>query len=116
MKELIMIVRPEKLEDIKRVLDESGCKGMTVLTAMGCGAQKGYASEPGTVVEGRKLTINLLPKLQIEAVVPDELANDIVLRVCEACGSDHVGDGKIFVRTIDDAIRIRTGERGVGVL
>lgn len=113
MKELEIIIRPEKLEDVKKVLDETNCGGMTVATIMGCGAQKGIVDEDVVrVIKGYKTTINLLPKVKIEAVVPDESVEDIILKIQEKCSSDHVGDGKIFIHNIEEAIRIRTGERG----
>lgn len=113
MKELEIIIRPEKLEDVKKVLDEANCGGMTVATIMGCGAQKGIVDEDVVrVIKGYKTTINLLPKIKIEAVVPDESIEDIILKIQEKCSSDHVGDGKIFIHNIEEAIRIRTGERG----
>ncbi|NLC75463.1 MAG: P-II family nitrogen regulator [Clostridiales bacterium] len=112
-KELEIIIRPEKLEDVKKVLDEANCGGMTVATIMGCGAQKGIVDgDVVRVIKGYKTTINLLPKIKIEAVVPDESVEDIILKIQEKCSSDHVGDGKIFIHNIEEAIRIRTGERG----
>lgn len=113
MKELIMIIRPERLEDIKKILDEVNCGGMTISTVMGCGSQKGMATEPGVnEIRGLKTTINLLPKIRVEAVVEDKVVEPVILKVREACVTNHVGDGKIFIRNIEDAVRIRTGERG----
>lgn len=117
MKELVMIIRPEKLEDIKKILDKVHCGGMTISTVMGCGTQKGIADE--TVVneiKGFKTTINLLPKVRIEVVVHEKKVEPIIASVREICATDHVGDGKIFIRNIEDAVRIRTGERGLKAL
>lgn len=116
MKELVIIIRPEKLEDVKAVLDEVCCGGMTLSTAMGCGTQKG--STEGTVNElkGLKTTINLLPKVRVDVVVDDKDVETIIMKIRETCATDHVGDGKIFIRDIEDAVRIRTGERGVKAL
>lgn len=112
MKELVMIIRPEKLEDIKKIIDEINCGGMTLSTVMGCGTQKGVITEDGVnEIKGFKTTINLLPKIRVEVVVNDKDVEPIIMKVREACASDHVGDGKIFVRNIEEAIRIRTGER-----
>lgn len=113
MKELVIIIRPEKLEDIKKILDEVNCGGMTISTVMGCGSQKGIATE-GIVneIKGLKTTINLLPKIRVEVVVEDKNVESLIQKVREACVSNHVGDGKIFIRNIEDAVRIRTGERG----
>ncbi len=113
MKELVMLIRPEKLEAVKEILDEVNCGGMTLSTAMGCGTQKGVTSEDGVnELKGFKTTINLLPKVKVEAVVEDGDVEKIIGLVREACATDHVGDGKIFIRNVEDAIRIRTGERG----
>lgn len=117
MKEIIMIVRPEKLESIKSILDDVNCGGMTLSTAMGCGTQKGMSDEKATnEIRGYKTTINLLPKVKIEVVVEDDKVEHIIDMVREACYTGHVGDGKIFVRNIEEAIRIRTNERGVKAL
>lgn len=113
MKELNLIIRPEKLETLKSILDASDCGGMTIFSVMGCGAQRGVSEEDTSVHElrGFKTTINLLPKIEVDVVVPDEKVDEIIAEVRDKLSSDHVGDGKIFVRTIDAAIRIRTGER-----
>lgn len=113
MKELNLIIRPEKLETLKSILDASDCGGMTIFSVMGCGAQRGVSEEDISVHElrGFKTTINLLPKIEVDVVVPDEKVDEIIAEVRDKLSSDHVGDGKIFVRTIDAAIRIRTGER-----
>lgn len=117
MKEIEMIVRPEKLEAVKKVLDDLGCGGLTLSTVMGCGAQKGSMDEEGvSEIRGFKTTINLLPKIKIEVVVPDDLTEEVITSVRDVCGTDHVGDGKIFVKTVEEVVRIRTGERGVRAL
>ena len=120
MKELVMLIRPEKLEDIKKILDEINCGGMTLSTVMGCGTQKGTTDLPvdGAVNElkGFKTTINLLPKVKVEVVVEDKDVETIIEKVRETCATEHVGDGKIFIKNVEDAIRIRTGERGVKAL
>ncbi len=123
MKELIMITRPENLEEIKSILDDVHCGGMTLSTVMGCGTQKGLDADTNEVVEdlvntirGFKTTINLLPKIRVEVVVEEKYVDSIVAAVREKCATDRAGDGKIFIRPIDDAIRIRTGEHGVKAL
>ena len=116
MKELVLIIRPEKLEDIKQILDDIHCGGMTLSTVMGCGTQKGLDTDAINEIRGFKTTINLLPKIRVEVVVDDKYVETIISAVREKCASDHVGDGKIFVRNIEDAIRIRTGERGLKAL
>ena len=115
MKEIVLIIRPEKLEVLNSILDEKKCGGMTISTVMGCGAQKG-AVEGVNEIKGFKTNINLLPKVRVEAVVEDAKVEDIIAEVREKVATGHVGDGKIFVRNIEEAIRIRTGERGNKVL
>ena len=112
MKELVMIIRPEKLETVKSILDEYHCGGMTISSVMGCGTQKGSLDEVVNEIKGLKTTINLLPKIRIEAVVADEQVEEIITQIREKVATGHVGDGKIFIRNIEDAVRIRTGERG----
>lgn len=116
MKELIIIIRPEKLEAVKEVLDKVHCGGMTLSTAMGCGTQKGSAEGTVNEIKGLKTTINLLPKVKVEVVVEDKIVEEVIMNIREVCATDHVGDGKIFIRDVEDAIRIRTGERGVKAL
>ena len=115
MKEIVMITRPENLEDIKAILDDVNCGGMTLSTVMGCGSQKGMDAEVAESVneiKGFKTTINLLPKIRVEVVVEDKNVEPIIMAVREKCATDRAGDGKIFVRNIEEVIRIRTGERG----
>lgn len=113
MKEIIMIIRPEKLENVKRILDEKHCGGMTISTVMGCGTQRGSVEEKGVnEIKGFKTTINLLPKISVNVVVEDAVVEDIVAEVQSRISTGLVGDGKIFIRNMENAIRIRTGERG----
>lgn len=111
MKEIVMIIRPEKLEDVKNILEEIKCGGMTISTAMGCGTQKGNITGVNEI-KGFKTNINLLPKIRVEVVVDDKNVEEIIMEVQKRLATDHVGDGKIFVRNIEEAVRIRTGERG----
>ncbi len=111
MKELILIIRPEKLEIVKDILNSFGCGGMTISTVMGCGTQRG-STEVVNEIKGFKTNINLLPKMKIEAVVDGSKVEEIILAVRDKIATGNVGDGKIFIRSIDDAVRIRTGERG----
>ena len=111
VKELVMIIRPEKLETVKEIIDNIHCGGMTISTVMGCGTQRGVV---GTVneIKGFKTNINLLPKIKVEVVVEDDLVEDLILEVQDKISTGAAGDGKIFIRNIDGAVRIRTGERG----
>ena len=115
MKEISIIIKPEKIEQIKEIADKHHCGGMTISTVMGCGTQLGYA-DGGSVVKGMHTSINLLPKIRVDVVVKNAAVNEIILDICDKIPTGNMGDGKIFVRDIEDAIRIRTGERGEGVL
>jgi nitrogen regulatory protein P-II 1 len=102
------IIRPQKLDEVKAALDEIGIAGITVTEVHGSGKQKGYTQ----TYRGAEYTINLLQKVKIEVVVPDDLAEQVVEVVQEAARTGEIGDGKIFIIPVADAIRIRTGERG----
>ena len=109
MKEIIIIVRPEKLEDIKRILDEVNCGGMTLSTVMGCGTQKGYVE----YVRGQKVDINMLPKIKFEIVVStEEWEAKTIKAIQEAAYTGAPGDGKVFSYDLKSALRIRTKETG----
>ena len=109
MKELNIIVRSEKLEDIKKILiDEFNCGGMTVTNVLGCGGQKGFPEE----YVGTRSHVNLLPKLNIRVVVRDEDVEAIVDKLCDTVATGRFGDGKVFISEVLDAVRIRTRERG----
>ena len=117
MKELVLIIRPEMLEELKQILDKVHGGGMTVMSVMGCGTQKGFAEAKGVnEIRGFKVNINLLPKIQASIVVRDEDVEPIIADVREHMADGRVGDGKIFIRDMTDAVRIRTGERGVEAL
>ncbi|SHF28818.1 nitrogen regulatory protein P-II family [Caldanaerobius fijiensis DSM 17918] len=108
MKKIECIIRPEKLEEVKAALDKCGVHGLTVTHVMGCGQQKGRTE----VYRGIELNINLLPKIKIEIVAKDSDVDKIVEAVANTARSGKIGDGKIFVYEIAEAIRIRTGEKG----
>lgn len=117
MKELVIIIRPEKLETVKDIVEKFSCGGMTVASVMGCGTQKGFDDEKGVCeIKGFKTTINLLPKIRVEVVVEDDKAETIITEIQEKLADGHVGDGKIFIRNIEGVVRIRTGERGTKAL
>ena len=109
MKKLELITRPEKLEDIKELTNSLGVYGMTVAMVSGCGLQKGKKE----IYRGTEYNINLLPKMKIEMVVRDEIVESLIEKIIATIRTGEVGDGKIFVFDVADAIRIRTGERGV---
>ena len=119
MKELIMLIRPEKLEDIKKILDEINCGGMTLSTVMGCGTQKGVSTEDTAVVnelKGFKTTINLLPKVKVEVVVSKIPVQAVIDAAKKTLYTGHIGDGKIFVYPVEKVVKIRTGEEDFAAL
>jgi Nitrogen regulatory protein PII len=103
-----MVIRPEKLEEVKEILNELEIYGMTVSMVSGCGHQKGRKS----MYRGTECEINLLPKVKIETVVHDAVISDLIARITERIKTGEVGDGKIFVFDVEQAVRIRTGESG----
>lgn len=110
MKEITMYIKPEKLEVVKEVLQKHGCGGMSVMSIMGCGIQMGDVSP--IEFKGLRTNINLIPKIKVEAVVKDELVEDILLDIRDKVATGQVGDGKIVIKNVEDVMRIRTGERG----
>lgn len=112
MKKIEAIVKPFKLDDIKDALDEIGIRGMTVTEVKGFGRGGGKAP----IYPGAEYVIDFVPKLKVEIVVPDDLVHAAIEAITEGARTGHVGDGKIFVLPVDDAIRIRTGERGPDAL
>ena len=108
MKKIEAIVKPEKFDDIKNALNNQNIKGITITQVIGCGNQKGQKQ----YYRGTEVGINLLPKLKLEIVANDEQADDIVSVISQTAKTGNIGDGKIFVYPIENAIRIRTGETG----
>ena len=108
MKKIEAIIKPFKLDEVKEALNEVGLKGLTVLEAKGFGRQKGHTE----LYRGADYVVDFLPKVKIELVIEDNLAERAIEAIQEAAHTGRIGDGKIFVSTIDEAIRIRTGERG----
>src|ERR1700731_1334406 len=102
------VLQPSKLDAVKDALLEIGVEGMTILEARGHGRQKGHTE----FYRGREYTVDLLPKVKIELVVHDEVAERIINPIADTARTGHIGDGKIFVSRIDEAIRIRNDERG----
>lgn len=108
MKKIEMIVRPETMEQVKEIVESCGAGGLTVSQVMGAGTQKGKTEH----YRGAEMYINLLHKLKVEVVVPDDMVECIVTKVSEGIRTGEAGDGKIFVIPIDETVRVRTGERG----
>jgi len=102
------ILRPGKLENVKDALNEYGIHGMTVTQVIGCGLQKGRTE----VYRGAEYSINLLPKIKLEMVIPDKNVSEVIKIITDTARTGEIGDGKIFTYKVDNAIRIRTGETG----
>ncbi|HEU5077918.1 MAG TPA: P-II family nitrogen regulator [Opitutaceae bacterium] len=108
MKLVIAIIKPFKLEEVKTALSEIGVEGMTVTEVKGFGRQKGHTE----IYRGSEYTVDFLPKVKIEVVIPDEITTKVIEAVSKAAKTGKIGDGKIFVVPVEDAVRIRTDERG----
>ena len=108
MKLVVAVVKPFKLDDVKEALNELGVVGMTVTEVRGFGRQKGHTE----LYRGSEYTIDFLPKVKVEVVVPENMVDKVVTAVCAAAKTGSIGDGKVFVLPIGEAVRIRTGERG----
>jgi len=108
MKKIEAIIQPHKLDEVKTALIGIGVDGITILEVRGHGRQKGHTE----IYRGAEYKVDLLPKVKLEILVPDARAEQIVGAIMEAARSGKIGDGKIFVSSIEEAIRIRNGERG----
>jgi len=106
------VIQPSKLEAVKDALVEVGVDGMTILDVRGHGRQKGHTE----VYRGREYTVDLLPKVKLEMVLPDELVEEAVRAILSTARTGKIGDGKVFLSKVDEAIRIRNEERGVAAL
>jgi len=112
MTKLEAVIQPSKLEAVKDALVEVGVDGMTILDVRGHGRQKGHTE----VYRGREYTVDLLPKVKLEMVLPDELVDEAVRAILSSARTGKIGDGKVFLSKVDEAIRIRNEERGVAAL
>lgn len=108
MKKIDAIIKPFKLEDVKEALSEIGVEGMTVLEVKGFGRQKGHTE----IYRGSEYTVDFLPKIKIEVVVADDVVSAAVAAIVKAAKTGKIGDGKVFVSPVENAIRIRTEETG----
>ena len=108
MKMIMAIIKPFKIEEVKEALNEMHIEGMTVTEVRGFGRQKGHTE----IYRGAEYTVDFLPKIKMEVVSSDEMAPKIVEAITEAARTGKIGDGKIFILPVDDAVRIRTGETG----
>jgi len=112
MKKIECVIRPIKIDEVKEALETIGIIGMTVSDVRGYGHQRGRTEK----YRGNTYVVNLLPKVKLEIVVPDDRAEEVVEIALEAARTGEIGDGKIFVSTVEQAVRIRTGERGDSAL
>jgi nitrogen regulatory protein P-II 1 len=108
MRKIEAIIKPFKLDEVKEALSAIGIQGMTVTEVKGFGRQKGHTE----LYRGAEYVVDFLPKIKIEITVSDELAEKVVEAIVEAANTGRIGDGKIFVLPLEEAVRIRTGERG----
>ena len=112
MKKIEAIIQPHKLDEVKDALKGAGVDGMTISEVHGHGRQKGHTE----VYRGAEYKVDILPKIKLELVVPNSELDRVVDVIAQAARSGSLGDGKIFVSSIDDALRIRNGDRGEGAL
>lgn len=108
MKKVEVIIKPFKLDDVKEALTSVGVQGMTVTEVKGFGRQKGHKE----IYRGAEYLVDFLPKIKVEMVVPSEMVDQVIEKVIAAARTGSIGDGKIFVTPVEEAARIRTGERG----
>ncbi|MDH5489977.1 MAG: P-II family nitrogen regulator [Rhodospirillaceae bacterium] len=108
MKKIEAIIKPFKLDEVKDALHEIGLQGITVIEAKGFGRQKGHTE----LYRGAEYVVDFLPKVKIEVVIEDEMVERAVEAIKQAAHTGRIGDGKIFILPVEDAIRVRTGERG----
>jgi len=112
MTKIEAIIQPSRLDGVKKSLREAGVEGMTVLEVRGCGRQKGHTE----VYRGSEYKVDLLPKIKIEMVVADRIADVAVQAILKSARTGEIGDGKIFLTRVDEAIRIRNDDRGDAAL
>ena len=112
MKKIEAVIKPFKLDEVKEALQEIGVQGLSVLEAKGFGRQKGHTE----LYRGAEYVVDFLPKVKIEVVIADDMLDEVVKAIIDAAKTGKIGDGKIFVSDVQQAIRIRTSEDGVDAL
>lgn len=108
MKKIEAIIKPFKLDEVKDALNAIGIQGMTITEVKGFGRQKGHVE----IYRGTEYEVNFLPKIKIEVVIPDSIIDKVISTIIEKAKTGNIGDGKIFLSSLEDVIRIRTGEKG----
>lgn len=112
MKKIEAVIKPFKLDEVKDALNELGIQGMTITEVKGFGRQKGHTE----LYRGTEYVVDFIPKIKIEIVVPDNIVEEVVSVIEKTAKTGKIGDGKIFISNADDAVRIRTGQRGEGAI
>ena len=112
MKLITAVIKPFKLDDVREALSEVGVQGMTVTEVKGFGRQKGHTE----LYRGAEYVVDYLPKVKIEAAIDDDLQDQVIEAISKSANTGKVGDGKIFVAALEEAVRIRTGETGPGAV
>lgn len=112
MKQIIAIIKPFKLDEVRDALNDIGIQGMTVTEVKGFGRQKGHTE----LYRGAEYTVDFLPKIKLEVVTDEELANEVVETIRKTADTGKIGDGKIFIIPVEEVVRIRTGEKGKDAL
>ena len=112
MKKIEAIIKPFKLDDVKDALNKIGVNGMTINEVKGFGRQRGHKE----IYRGAEYQVDFVPKIKIDVVVDSSLVNQVVEAISKSANTGKIGDGKIFVLTVDEAVRIRTGETGEGAI
>lgn len=112
MKQIVAVIKPFKLDDVREALGEAGVHGLTVTEVKGFGRQKGHTE----LYRGAEYIVDFLPKLKVETVVADDIADQAVEAIRRAAHTGKIGDGKIFVYDVEDVVKIRTGETGYDAL
>ena len=112
MKKIEAVIKPFKLDDVKEALNEIGIQGMTISEVKGYGRQKGHKE----IYRGAEYVVDFIPKIKIEIVIDTDQANQVVDKIREAANTGKIGDGKIFVLPVEQAVRVRTGETGVDAI
>lgn len=108
MKKIEAIIKPFKLDEVKEALNAQGIQGMTISEVKGFGRQKGHKE----IYRGAEYVVDFIPKVRIDIVIDDSLVDAIIQTIVDSAGTGNIGDGKIFVLPVEEAVRIRTGERG----
>jgi nitrogen regulatory protein P-II 1 len=108
MKKIEAIIKPFKLDEVKDALNEIGIRGMTIIEVKGYGRQKGHAE----LYRGAEYVVDFIPKVKLEMTVPDGMADEVIRVMGDKARTGKIGDGKIFVSHVEDAVRIRTGQKG----